>query len=118
MITLLAATVTENSSKILVWSGILLALLIVLSLGVWYYRRRWLSPDDLPSSAWTLDDIRRLRDEGALTSEEYQALRAAMIGAIHPGRSTADTTQPATPPAAGCSDAPDDDFDVEKGSRP
>ncbi len=109
----LGASVAENSSRILIWSGVLLLLLIGLSAGVWYYRRRWLSSDETSSTSWTLDDIRRLRDEGTLTAAEYQALRATMIGAYTAGAAKSDSS--ASPAGLGASGKSDQDFDLEKG---
>ena len=82
----LAASVAEKSGGIILWLGVLLLAIIVLSLGVWYYRRRWISTADSPSSApWTFEDICRLRDTGAITDEEYQALRATIVGSFDRG---------------------------------
>lgn len=84
----LAASVAEKSGGIILWSGVLLLAVVVLSLGVWYYRRRWISTVDSPSSTpWTFEDIRRLRDTGAITDEEYQALRATIVGSFERGTS-------------------------------
>lgn len=107
------ASIAQKSGQILLWSGVLLLLIVVLSAGVWYYRRRWLSSDDTSTAPWTLDDIRRLRDEGKLTPDEYQALRATMIGALKADTHRAE--KPTSPVKMGGSEPGGDDFDLQKG---
>lgn len=109
-----AAIVPENAQRILIWSGVLVLLVVVLSLGVWYYRRRWLSTVDSTSAApWTFDDLRKMRDQGALTEQEYQSLRSTLLGAYGAGQ--AKTAANATPASTGGSGTEAPVFDVQKG---
>jgi hypothetical protein len=58
-------------------------LIVVLGAGIWYYRRRWwLSESQSADEPFTLADLRQLRDTGGMTEEEYQRVRAAMIGSV------------------------------------
>jgi len=58
---------------------ILLVAGIILYVGVLFYRRRWLDSSSGSTEPWTLDDLRRLRSQGDVTEDEYQAMRAAII---------------------------------------
>ncbi len=73
--------VTVNAGQIIFACALLVLGVIVLAVGVWYYRRRWMDSADSSATPWTFEDLRKLRDQGALSEEEYQALRAAIIGA-------------------------------------
>ena len=79
---LLAATQIHTRSIIIacLW---LMGAVILLGVGLWYYRKYWLAPPgDGQSPAWTLDDLRSLHERGELSTEEYQRLRAVMIGSL------------------------------------
>lgn len=80
MSTSLASVVSQSASKILVACGLLAAALVVLALGVWYYRRRWIGDSKAGSLPWTFEEIRALRDRGDVTEQEYQVLRAQLLG--------------------------------------
>lgn len=74
---------SEDTRWILVSCAILALLIIVGGLGVWYYRKRVLFSEEASADGmWTFDDLRRMRDRGDLTEEEYQSLRAALIGSF------------------------------------
>ncbi len=74
---------TEDARWILVSCAILALLIIVGGLGVWYYRKRVLFSDTSSAgSIWNFDDLRRMRERGELSEEEYQSLRAALIGSF------------------------------------
>lgn len=101
----------------------LMGAVVLLGLGVWYYRKYWLDPPTTDStSAWTLDDLRKLHECGELSTEEYQRLRSVMIGSV---KEKADAP-PRTPPhrknvepwdwVAG-QDEPGGDFDLKKRPR-
>lgn len=107
----------EQAREILLWGGGLLGLLVVGGGIVWYYRQRLLGrePSD-DGTPWTLDDLHRMRAEGQLTEEEYQALRQAMIaefralgGNTPSGGRSAGTSGP-TGLAPGRENAPDLDL--------
>ncbi|HSW44263.1 MAG TPA: SHOCT domain-containing protein [Phycisphaerae bacterium] len=80
---LLATSTSESVRQVLIWGGVLILAVVVLFGGLWYYRRWWLERnvgDGGPS--WTLDDLRRMRSEGQITDEEYQVLRATLLGSF------------------------------------
>jgi len=91
-----SGNIKELSIWILITCLLLLAGIVILGLGVWYYRRRWLGSDETAGTPWTLEDLRRLRDQGDLSEEEYETMRAAMISALGAGSSKPD---PASTPA-------------------
>lgn len=96
MAMMLASRVSENVGTILLASLMLGAAFLVLAVGVWYYRR-WQAGHDRESTApWTFDDLRKLREQGKLTDEEYHALRASMIG-FHAGEVPSKPAQASSP---------------------
>lgn len=91
---ILAQRVDHRAVYIIGVCLLLLGVFFVLSLGIWYYRRRRQAGDSPASSVpWTLDDLRRLRNQGDLTEEEYQTLRANIIG-LYSGESPPETPIP------------------------
>lgn len=73
----------EQSWAGIVWACLLLlSALIILYVGVSVFRRYWLKAPDTSSEPWTLDDLRKMRDQGQLTQAEFESLRAAMIGSL------------------------------------
>jgi len=80
---IIAAIRPEQTWWILVSCAVIALLVIVGGLGVWYYRKQFLFPDRTEGGGlWTFEDLRQMRDRGDLTEEEYQSLRAAMIGSF------------------------------------
>ncbi len=100
-----------DPAQIIVACLLLILALCVLWLGVWYYRRRWMGEDAASGSAWTLEDIRRLRDRGELTEEEYQRMRAVLIRS-YTGRDVTDCGAPSSGDGSQAEDGPG--FDVKK----
>jgi hypothetical protein len=84
MIGMLAAEIADSVTEILLWGASLLAAVIVLFGGVWYYRSRWLNPDESEPrrQPWTLDDLRQMKQQGQISDEEYQALRESIVAAF------------------------------------
>jgi len=105
--------------QILIWGGLLLAAVIVLFGGVWYYRRRWLTRSEpTGGTAWTLDDLRRMREAGHITEEEYRALRAALVAAFRGGQTEDDvvwTPADGLDEVQGQADKNAPDFELRKG---
>ncbi len=77
--------VWQFSTWIVVACLILMAAAIALFAVIAWYRRSWLESAPSSSQAWTLEDLRRLRDQGSMTEEEFQAARSAMIAAYRAG---------------------------------
>ena len=67
-------------AKIGLWFAVLVA--AVLILGVAIYVLRWiaLSKSDKHRPGFTIEEIDRLHDEGALTEEEYRLARRSALG--------------------------------------
>jgi hypothetical protein len=78
--TFLGSIVTTSAHQVILWSAVLAAAVIVLCLGVWYYRKYWLADGKAADEVWNLDDLRQMRDDDLLTGEEYQKLRSLLIG--------------------------------------
>ena len=79
------AAVGDHVAQVVFWCLILIGSIIVLFLGIWYYRRRWLAadqPDSGTQTPWTFDDLRRMKEQGQITEEEYRVLRANLIAAF------------------------------------
>lgn len=70
---------------------ILIGVFLVLGVGVWFARRWLRSVKESASVPWTFEELRKLRDQGKLTEQEYQTLRDGMIGMyakeVHPDAS-------------------------------
>jgi len=113
----LAAPVVDQAvTRILIACGLLAAAVVVLCAGVWYYRRWWLRDRPLSEPAgWTFADLRRMRDRGDLTEEEYQSLRAAMLAGY--GLQTSPDQEPKGPAPAGGPTGQDGDFDLKKSPQ-
>jgi hypothetical protein len=81
-----ALAMADKYTNLFVGLAGLWVLIVVLGAGIWYYRRRWwLSDSQSDGDAWTLADLRELRDTGRMTEEEFQKVRAAMIAGLHAG---------------------------------
>lgn len=77
------AAVGDNVIRIVIWCLVLIVAIVVLFVGVWYYRRRWFRMmDGSGTTAWTFDDLHRLREQGQISEEEYRALRASLVAAF------------------------------------
>ena len=78
----LATNVDDEAGRIIVAGILLILAIIILSLGIIWYRRRWLNRSETTSTTpWTLDDLRKLYDQGDISEQEYRAMRESMIAA-------------------------------------
>ncbi len=109
-----AAINPEATRQIVLASLLLIGAIIALFWAVGYYRKRFLL-DDQPSGpqAWSLEDIRGMRDRGELTEEEYTALRASLIGSLHENGGAQASSGNRTSANRGVNK----NFDLEKGHR-
>ena len=75
---------SADPGPILFWSLVLILLLVGAFMGVMYLRK-WVRDDSGDSESeklgFTLGDLRRLRDGGRLSDEEYEKARTQMIAA-------------------------------------
>jgi len=70
----------EKLIELAPWGALLLGLLVVLAVIVWVVRRRVLgSPKRGEPAGWSLDELKRMHDEGLLSDHEYQRLRRISI---------------------------------------
>src|SRR5687767_12579557 len=112
MVSLLASLTAANASRIIVASILLGLAVIVLSVGLWYYRKRLMEPTVSSGEPWTFEDLRRLRDSGNLTEEEYEALRSALKNAYRGDLSNKKSTTTTGIPTGSDDRGPD--FDLKK----
>ncbi|GJQ30404.1 MAG: hypothetical protein HBSAPP03_22880 [Phycisphaerae bacterium] len=79
------ATIAQGGdpTKLLLWIGILIVAVVLLFVVLMLAKRKLLGPDK-PSAAdrGLLDDLRRMRDAGEITPEEYDAARKSMAAKI------------------------------------
>jgi hypothetical protein len=121
-VAILAADIADLSGRIIVACLMLLGAVAILGVAFWYYRR-WQrrAPAGTSSGTWSLDDLRRMREQGQLTEEEYQNLRAAVIQSYAGGRPTETRPRPVgsddEPWDWVAGQGPPDGFDVKKQSR-
>jgi len=73
----------EGLGAMLLWIGVLLALVVSATVGLIIARRKLLASDE-PSGdeGFTLASLRKLRDAGQLTESEFESARQAMIGRV------------------------------------
>ena len=82
MTVLLAQDAERLFAEILPWIG-LLAILILLGGGIAIWLRKRMAVNGGDSSAgFILDDLRRMRDEGEISSEEFEIAKSKMIEGI------------------------------------
>ena len=72
---------SSNTADLFIWGGVLIVLLVAL----WFvliWLRKWYfgtSEDEFSSELWTLADLRRLREQGEITEDEYETLRGQVF---------------------------------------
>ncbi len=75
---------SSNTADLFIWGGVLIVLLVALWLAcIWL--RKWYfgtSKDEFSSGLWTLADLRRMREQGEITEDEYETLHGQAI-ALH-----------------------------------
>jgi uncharacterized membrane protein len=90
------AAVGARELEIIVWCGILTvlmaAMIVVIVLGGRRLKRRL--RDDSVAEPFTMQSLRDLRDRGEVTPDEYEKVRAALLGRV-----SAKTAPPPAPPA-------------------
>ncbi len=75
---------SSSTAELFIWGGVLIVLLVALWLAcIWL--RKWYfgtSEDEFSSGLWTLADLRRMREQGEITEDEYETLHGQAI-ALH-----------------------------------
>jgi hypothetical protein len=73
--------VATSSTSLFFWLGV--ALLFVIAFGggliVMWARRNAKAPLETPRTAFTLDDLRRMRERGEISEREFETARDIMI---------------------------------------
>lgn len=101
-----AAAGASSSFSVLLWVGVLVVLAVVGGVAVLAFRRKLLGPgSDTPPEEGLMDSLRRMRDSGQLTKEEFDAARksmamkaAARMSAAPPAKHAAKPGPQAKPP--------------------
>ena len=76
-----ATLAAGDPAAILQYGGLLIVALIVLGTVVLWLRRKYLADDaSRADGIWSLQQLRELRAKGELSEDEFQKLRAEMIG--------------------------------------
>ena len=72
--------VQQLLTRVLPWVAALVLVLVVLVGAIGYYRRRWRRAREVVSPLWTLQDLRQMYARGDLAKEEYEHLKARLLG--------------------------------------
>lgn len=67
------------TSSAVLWIGVLVLMVLGGGLLVWLLRRKLLGNEPTAADDGLLTDLRRLRDSGQMTPEEFDAARKAML---------------------------------------
>ena len=71
----------RDPTAILLYGSLLIVALIVLGMVVWWLRRKYVSDEVTRSDGvWSLQQLRELRARREISEDEFQKLRAEMIG--------------------------------------
>jgi len=75
---------SSNMADLFVWGGVLIVLLVVLWFVCLWLRKWYLgtSEDGFSSGLWSLVDLRRMREQGEITEDEYETLHGKAL-AVH-----------------------------------
>ena len=72
---------SSSTADLFLWGGVLIVLLVVLCF-VCLWLRKWYfgtSEDEFSSGLWTVADLRRMREQGEITEDEYETLHGQAI---------------------------------------
>ena len=73
----------RSAASVLLTVGVLVAVVMVLTVAVLWIRRKMLAPEDEGVSAvGVLEQLRRARDQGRISAEEYEVARARLSPGI------------------------------------
>jgi hypothetical protein len=83
--------------------GVLIIVMLISAVAVFWVRRRMaMSEEPLPpgdGGGFTLSDLRRMRDSGQMTPEEFEKARKMVAGAARKQLDSADSAKPSSPKA-------------------
>lgn len=90
--TLAQAPANHDTTRVVVWVGVLIAIMIVGGVGILMLRRRLLSKEsESAASTGLLDTLRAMRDRGEISPEEFDKARQAMVAKLAGRGSVANT---------------------------
>jgi len=69
----------------LMWLGLILAVVVLAVLVLMRVRRHLIGPFEQTGAGLELMDVQRMRDQGQLTTEEYNVLRVKLAGGNQTG---------------------------------
>ena len=75
----LIADAAQSVGSVAFWAAVLIAVTAVLAAGLFMLRRWFHQEPKTGETTWTLAELRRLRDSGELTIQQYEHLRSAML---------------------------------------
>ncbi|MCS7033616.1 MAG: SHOCT domain-containing protein [Phycisphaerae bacterium] len=75
-----SAWLAQNVAPVFVWSLVLVGLILVALVVLLLIRRKLSTPETGLHASFTLADLRKMRDSGQLTEEQYQKMRESVIG--------------------------------------
>ncbi len=76
------AAQSASGGDVVLWIVVLIAVVVAATAIILVVRRRLLAADEPSADGLTLHDLRRARDEGHLSEDEFEAARAAILGAV------------------------------------
>jgi hypothetical protein len=83
---------SSSTVDLFLWGGVLIVLLVALWI-VWLWLRKWYfgaSEDGFSSEIWTLADLRRMKEHGEITEEEFNTLHEQVIASYQDNDTPAD----------------------------
>jgi hypothetical protein len=92
--------VQQLLTRALPWTAALVAALVLLAAGWGYYRRRGRRNDEESGPLWTLQDLREMHARGDLADDEFERLKARVLGLAGPSGQAekgGPTGQPSSP---------------------
>lgn len=117
---LLLAQANQHTGRIF-WSVLLLAVAVIVLVAIAMLVRRFMLSSDEPdhTPGFTLAEMRRLRDAGELSDEEYERVRSALVGQTR-GESdvTSASSELKSPTPRGLFPKPDQGPDRKAGDEP
>jgi len=100
-VTILAESRADLLSALLPWLAALLGIVILGSV-IAMLVRRWMNPSGSGNgSAMTLEDLRRLHRDGALSDEEFDAAKTALLATFKPAKERKTKPESGSPRASG-----------------
>ncbi len=78
----LAQSNSDAAVRLAIWAVALVAVVIVFGVVLMLLRRTLSEEDEAPGEGLMLDDLRKLRDSGQITHEEFQRAVDSMVGRV------------------------------------